>query len=268
MSRCIVNEASHYERHRDIAILVNDLQSCDDAYQQIPVRKRRQGRKQDSGEDQSTNDESTATDISSNVPTTLDENLRANVEADETFQSPSEKRTFRRSMKDKRNQAKAFRNQQKVVLYVSQEHIDRVARAIHGAQYNVDRIGGHPGTKENDSDAISNRDDTYNATIKVHRSWFKEQVSGSRARNGKKGMEARKRQHDKDVGDGLLVRQRDMEALVSAILSELGVLGHDHTYLNGTCASSRTPNRGRKQVASVILQLRKEILEVCQWHCH
>jgi hypothetical protein len=259
MSRCIVNEASHYERHRDIAKLVNDLQSCEDAYQQIPVRKRRQSRKQDSGEDQSTNDESTATDISSNVLTTLDENLRANVEADETFQSPSERRTFRRSMKDKRNQAKAFRNQQKVILYVPQEHIDRVARAIHGAQYNVNRIGGHPETNEKYSDTISNRDDTYNAAIKEHRSWFKEQVRGSRARNGKKGMEARKRQNDKDVGNGLLVQQRDMEALVSAILSELGVPDHDHTYLNVTCASPRTPNRGGKQRASIILQLRKEI---------
>jgi hypothetical protein len=259
MSRCIVNEASHYERHRDIAKLVNDFQSCDDAYQQMPVRKRRQSRKQDSGEDQSTNNESTATDNSSNDLTTLDENFRADVEVEETFQSPSERRAFRRSMKDKRNQEKAFRNQQKVVLYVSQEHINRVARAIHGAQYNVDRIGGHPETKENDSDIIFNRNDTYNAAIKEHRSWFKEQVRGSRARNGKKGMEARKRQHDKDVGNGLLPQQRDMEALVSAILSELGVPDHDQAYSNTTCASFRTPSRGRKQKASIILQLRKEI---------
>jgi hypothetical protein len=257
MPRCINTEASHYERHLAIAKLIDDVNNGDE---QAPVQKRKKARKHENDSDFSACGESTFTDTSSNDNDPLTEDLDISVRAGERFSSPSERRSLKRSLKEKRSQEKAFKNQQKFVVSVSQFHVDRVARVIHGAHYNVDKIGGHPGAEEKDVDAIFKRNDAYNAAIKAHRIWLNEQVRGSRARTGKKGVEVQKRQYSEDVESGLQVEKHDVEQLVSSILVQLGL--HDQTgdaVSSKTSIDSSTPNRNRKQKASLLLKLRREI---------
>ncbi len=259
MARCTRNEACHHERHRTITKLVNDVKSFNGTYQRKPVRKRRKSAKQESGDDLPTYDEST-TDVSSDYRTSLYEGLGAYTEAEEPFMSPSERRALKKAAIATKNQEKAFKHQQKIVVSVSQAHIDLVARVIHGSQYNVHNVGGHLATNENDFGGIFNRHDTYNASIDDHSSWLKGQVRDSRARAGKKGEHARKRQHDQDVRNGLPVQMQDVEERVSAILTQLGLPDHGDAHSKRTRTDSSTPNRSRKQQASLLVQLRKEIL--------
>ena len=256
---CIKNEASHHERHSAIARLVIDLHSGDDAGPKTPIRNRKKVGQQESGDDLSTHDEGTATDVSSNDLRTPDEDLGGSLTAGERSMSPSERRAFKKATKDKKNQEIAFRNQQKFVLPVSQAQVDQVARVIHGPQYNVDGLGGHPKTQEADIDDTIDRDDSYTSAIKDHRSWLIKQMKVSRARDGRKGADAWKTQQEEDVQDVLSVKKQDMELVVAAILTELGVLNHDDAHPRVTGTGSQTPNRSRKHKASTILQLRKEI---------
>lgn len=163
--------------------MVNELDSRSDAGQKTPVRKREKGSEQKSGEDLSTYeyDESKATDVSSSHPKTLEEETGANSDTNESFQSPSERQAFKRTMNDKRNQEKALRNPQKFDPSVTQAQVDRFAKVIHAAQYNVDRIGGCPVTEvdENENGGIFNREDVFSSAIKDHVSWLKKQVKVS-----------------------------------------------------------------------------------------
>lgn len=259
--RCITNETAHFERHREIARLVNQLQSCDNG-NQTPIRGRKQSKAMQINEDHSINDESTATDVSSNDPTTPEVSLADDVDdidAVETSNSRSAKRAFRRSIKDKQDQNKAFKNQQRIVLTVSQAHVDRVAKAIHGSLYNVNGLGGHPGTNKNNSDAFFDRDDTYKAALRTHRLWFSEQERTSRARHRKKGSEAQRKQLKQDIENGLSVQEPDMEELVSVVLSELGIPDHGDASSNLARSSFKTAKHSRKHRSNTLLQLRREI---------
>jgi hypothetical protein len=259
MSRCITTEASHYERHLSIAILVNDVHGCGEGHQQTLGRKRKKAKKQGNESDLSTADESAATEISSIDSDPINEDSDVCFEPDENFMSPSERRALKRTMKGKRSQEKAFRNQQRFALYVSQTHVDQVAKAIHGATYNVGRIGGHPVAHEKDVHAIFERHDAYNAAIKDHRTWLKGQVRESRTRSGKKGKEAGDRQYQEDEKRGLLVEKQDVEELVTAILAQLGISDRSETSSAMTYTESPIANRSKKQKATTLLQLRKEI---------
>lgn len=258
LNRCITNETAHFERHREIARLFNDLQSCDDG-SQTPVRRRKHSNTVRINEDQSLVEESTATDISSVDPISPDAILANDVDVVETSRSRSAKRALKRSMKNKQDQNKALKNQQRIVLNVSQAHINRVAKAIHGPQYNLDGVGGHPGTNGNDSDAMFDRNDSYTAAIKTHRLWFTEQVRVSRARRGKMGSEAQRKQLNEDMKNGLSVQEPDMEDLVSAVLLKLGLADDGKACSNVTGDSSKTSTPCRKRMTTILLQLRKEI---------
>ena len=205
-------------------------------------------------------DESTLTDISSNDHDPHSEDLDINVKYGERLVSSGERRSLKRNMKEKRSQKKATRNQQKFVVSVSQAHIDKVARVIHGAHYNVDKIGGHPGTEDKDLDAICKRNDAYNAAIKAHRNWLNEQMKGSRSRTGKKVAKIQERQYNEDVESGMLVEKHDVEQLVSSILAQLGLDGHgDDVVSSKTPTDTSTPNRNRKHKAGLLVKLRREI---------
>lgn len=162
-------------------------------------------------------------------------------------------------MKYKKNQEKAFKNQRRFVISVSQAHVDLVAKVIHGAQYNWDKIGGHPQAQENEIDTIFERNDTYNGAIKEHRLWLKEKVRDSRARSGKKGIDARKRQQNEDAQNGLPVQKKDVDELVSAILEQLGVSDRKDTLSSTTCTGFPTSARSKKHKVSMLAQIRKEI---------
>ncbi len=241
-----------------IAKLVNQLHSSGDNDQKTPIRKKKKSVWQNNDDDSSTHDESTVTDLSSNDLRTLEEELENNFDNNERFQSPSQRRTSRKTMKDKKNQEKAFKNQQKFDSSVTQAQIDLVARVIHGAQYNVDGIGGHPRAEANDDGGIFNRDDAFNPSIKDHMSWLHKQVKVSRTRNGKRGVHALRRQQDEDVQNGLPVKQQDIEELVSGILARLGIYGHKGPHARPIHANSLAP-RSKKQIVSIVLQLRKEV---------
>jgi hypothetical protein len=258
LSRCITTEAAHHERHVVIAKLVHDVKSCDNASQETAVRKRRKGRARDSSDEAITHDYAEATDVSSDH-TSFNEDCDANFEADEMFQSPCERRPLKRTMKDKKNQEKAFKNQQRFVISVSQAHVDLVAKVVHSTQYNGDKIGGHPQAQENEIDTIFERNDTFNGAIKEHRLWLKEQVRDSRARSGKKGVDARKRQQNEDAQNGLPVQKQDMDELVSAILEQLGVSDRKDTLSSTTRMGFPTPARSKKHKAGMLVQIRKEI---------
>ena len=262
MRRCINTEASHYERHLTVAKLINDLNSSNNVQQDTPIRGRKKGRKQENNSDLAAQDEITTTDISSTDPDSLSEDLDFRNRSEERFTSSSERKSLKRTMKDKRSQEKAFRNQQKFVVSVSQAHVDRVAKVIHGAQYNVDRIGGHSGTQDKEIDSIFQRNDVYNAGVQAHRTWLKDQVRESRARKGKHGPDAQKKQYKEDVESRLLVEKQDSEELVSSILVQFGFhAGGGGGDLRSTKASSvnpPTPTRGRKN-AGLLQQLRQEI---------
>ena len=239
--------------------MANQLCSFDDGEQRTPVRKKKKSVGQNNGDDDpSTHDESTVTDLSSNDPRTFEEEFGYSSDVNERSQSPSERRASRKTMKDKKNQEKAFKNQQKFDASVTQAQIDRVARVIHGAQYNVDGKGGHPRTEANDDGGIFNRDDAFNPAIKDHMSWLHKQVKVSRTRNGKRGVEALRRQQDEDAQNGLPVQKQDIEELVSGILAQLGIHSHKGTHVRPTHTDSLAP-RSKKQNVSIVLQLRKEI---------
>lgn len=262
-----------------IAKLVNQLHSFGDGDQRTPVRKKKKSIGQNNGgNDPSTHDESTVTDLSSNDPRTLGEELGYNSDTNGRSNDPrtlgeelgynsdingrsqslSERRASKKTMKDKKNQEKAFKNQQKFDSSVTQAQIDRVARVIHGARYNVDGKGGHPRTEANNDGDIFNRDDAFNPSIKEHMSWLHRQVKVSRARNGKRGADALRRQQDEDAQNGLQVQKQDIEELVSGILVQLGIHSHKGPHERPTHTDSPAP-RSKKQNVSVVLQLRKEI---------
>ncbi len=235
------------------------VKNSESVCQLTPLQRQKNAAKQEMDKEFSACDESTLTDVSPNdYDPCGDTEITAKPE--ETFASPGEKRSLKKTMKEKKSQEKAFRNQQKFVVAVSQAHVDRVAKVIHGAHYNVDKIGGHPGTQEKDIDAIFKRNDAFNAAIGAHRLWLKDQVRGSRARNGKQGKNAQEKQCSEDMENGMVVEKQDLDQLVSQILAGLGL--HDH---GGSARSSRTsiedatPSRNRKQRASLLLKLREEI---------
>lgn len=259
--------------------MVNQLHSFGDGDQRTPVRKKKKSIGQNNGgNDPSTHDESTVTDLSSNDPRTLGEELGYNSDTNGRSNDPrtlgeelgynsdingrsqslSERRASKKTMKDKKNQEKAFKNQQKFDSSVTQAQIDRVARVIHGARYNVDGKGGHPRTEANNDGDIFNRDDAFNPSIKEHMSWLHRQVKVSRARNGKRGADALRRQQDEDAQNGLRVQKQDIEELVSGILVQLGIHSHKGPHARPTHTDSPAP-RSKKQNVSVVLQLRKEI---------
>jgi hypothetical protein len=152
-----------------------------------------------------------------------------------------------------------MRNQQKVTLPACEADIDKVSQAIHGPSYNVGKIGGHPGTTQSDVDAILTRRNAYNAAIKEHRVWLKENVRDSRARNGKKGVTAQKRQRQEDVQNGVFFQEHDVNELVSGILAQLGVTDDADASSSSRSRDTCTPIRSRRQKANIVLQLRREI---------
>lgn len=238
--------------------MVNQLHSFGDDDQEVPVQKKKKSVGQNNDDDPSTHDESTVTDLSSGDLNTLEKEFERNSSINERFQSPSERRAFKKTMKDKKNQEKAFKNQQKFTSSVTQAQIDRAARVIHGDQYNVDGIGGHPRTETDDDAGIFNRDDAFNPAIKDHVSWLHRQVKMSRTRNGKRGVNALRRQQYEDELKGIPVKNRDIEELVSGILARLGIHGDKGPHARPTHAHSLAP-RSNKQNGGFILQLRKEI---------
>jgi len=179
----------------------------------------------------------------------------------ESFRSPGERRALKRTMKDKRNQEKAFRNQQKFDPPVTQAQIDQVARIIHGAEHNVDGIGGRPMAAANDNRDTINRDEVFNPGIKDHVEWLQKQVKVSRTRNGKRGVDARKKQEDEDAQNGLPMLKDNTDELISNILTQLGISGHHHHdgAQSQRACSDPTANRSRKHNAGTLQQLRKEI---------
>lgn len=239
--------------------MIDDVKSNESVYQSTPLQKRKKAAKQETDSEFSACDESIPTDTSS-IDCNPREDADITVKPEETFASPSERRSHKKIMKEKKSQEKAFRNQQKFVVPVSQAHVDRVARVIHGEHYNVDKIGGHPGTQDKDIDAIFERNDAYNAAIQAHRLWLKEQVRGSRARRGKQGGEAQQKQHSADMENGMLVEKQDLEQLVSEILAGLGLRDHGSSaQMSRPFIESATPHHNRKQRASLLLKLREEI---------
>jgi hypothetical protein len=241
--------------------LVNEWHSNNDAAQNTPTRRREKSNKQRSSEDWSLNDESATTDVSSGDLRTISEDTGANSDAKESFQSASERRALKKTMKDKRNQEKAFRNQQKCDPSLTQAQVDRIARVIHGAEHIIDGIGGRPVAAANDNRDTANRGEVFNPAIKDHVTWLKKQVKVSRTRNGKKGLHARTKQEDEDVQNGLPIPKKDnMDEVVSNILTQLGIPGnhHDGAQPQRAC-SDPTANRNRKHNAGTLQQLRKEI---------
>jgi hypothetical protein len=257
---CVSNEASHHERHSSIARLVSEWQSSKDAGQNAPIRKREKSHKQRSGEDWSLQDESATNDGDFSDLITMSEDKAANSDPKETSQSSSKRRALKKTMKDKRNQEKALRNQQRFDPSITQAQIDRVARVIHGADHNVDGIGGRPTAAADDDSGTNNKDEVFNPAIKDHVVWLKKQVKVSRTRNGKKGVQAQKNQEDEDAQNGLPMPKENTDEMVSKILTELGISDHhpDGAQSQRAC-SDPTANRNRKHNASTIQRLRKEI---------
>jgi hypothetical protein len=257
--RCVANEAAHFQRHSAIARLVNEWHSCNHAGQNTPVRRKEKSHRQESGGDRSTHNESTTTNVSSSDPRTISEEKAASFDAKENFQSPSERRALKKTMKDQQNQERAFRNQQKFDPSVTQAQVDRVARVIHGAQHNVDGIGGRPMAEANINRDMLKRDQVFNPALKDHVAWLKKQVKVSRTRNGKRGVDAQKKQEDEDTQNGLPILKDNMAEAVSNILMQLGLPSHNSGAHSHSTYANPSANRSKKQHAGLLQQLRKEI---------
>ncbi len=180
-------------------------------------------------------------------------------------QSKAEIRAAKKAAKAEKSQAKAAKNQRKQSVTVRSEDIEAVTRVLHGDNA-AEAAATHPLASDKTVEDVINRNKSFVSSIEAH----KKQLLSSIARKRKTERE-RQRSNGKGKGkkrpsDEFDEREAEMDDLVAAVLTNLGV-DASHIQTTGSGAGSKKEKGGKAgggsgaQISSIVASLKKEIRE-------
>jgi hypothetical protein len=202
------------------------------------------------GEDEKSDSETNCSHI--NFPTTCKSSTTA------------QRRALKKEVKAEKSISKAAKNQRKNIVTVRREDIETVARAIHGHDYEVDRIRGTPLATDKTIDEVMKRNLGFVSGIQEHRSVLLKSLAKERDFTSKNKQPQRSEMEEVKPADP----KAEMGDLVTAVLTKLEIPSVSPTLplKSPATAGFATPGNGKRVKAAILQKLSAAIAEDIENH--